>query len=525
VLDDAKTAGSPGWWLLRLGAALKRDQPRLDMLSAYHSGNHPMPYGNRKMREAYRRLQKQARSNYTGLVAETVLERIKVLGFRSGTVSGPSTASTMTGVPTAAAVADQTDSTAWQWWQRNRMDANSGLVHRAAIVMSRAYVIVGEDPKNPGQPLVTGEDPRQVIHESDPTDRYRVRAALKCWRDPVQACDLAVLYLPDTVHYFRSTTNMADDQNPWQAAKWTVDTTDDDAPDGVAVNTFGEVPVVPFLNRPDLDGNAIGEFEDVLDVQDRINTVVLDRLVVSAMQAYRQRWAKGVDVTDENGNPQANFDPGADLVWIVADENAAFGDFASVDLTPILKATESDVTHLAAITRTPPHYLLGAIVNASGEALGVAETGLVSKIIEREQEYGESWESVYRLAAKVQGREIPPDCEVIWRDPQFRTLTELAQANVMLMNAGVPWRTRMEMLGASPTQIDRMEIQRAHDAMMSSSLASLSVAEGGELGSRGVAFSPKGGPVDTSGGTSGASADQAAAPVPASVGAPSPAAL
>jgi hypothetical protein len=500
VLADAQTAGSPDWWLLRLGQALAKDRPRLDTLYSYWAGDHPLPFGNRKMREAYKRLQKLARSNYAGLVAETVLERIKVVGFRSGS-SGTGAATSLIGANSAAAVADEADQQAWSWWQANRMDANSGLVHRAAITMSRAYVIVWPNPRDDGEqpmPLITGEDPRFVIHESDPTDRYTVRAALKVWRDDVQQCDLAVVYLPDKICYYRSTKSMVSDLNPWQANKWMSDSTDY-APDGTAANPFGQVPVVPFLCRPDLYGHALGEYEDVTDIQDRINTVVLDRMVISAMQAYRQRWAKGVDVEDENGNVRDVFDPGADLIWLTPNDNAAFGEFSPVDLTSIIKATESDVTHIAAITRTPPHYLLGALISVSGDALSAAETGLVSKVVEREQEFGESWESVYRLAGKIQGRDVPANCEVIWKDPQFRTLTELAAASVQLMTAGVPWRTRMEMLGKSPTEIDRMEAERAHDALLSSSLASLSVPEGGELGSRGVSFAPKGGPVDSSG--------------------------
>lgn len=514
MLDDAQTAGSPGWWLLRLGKQLADETPRLNTLYQYWCGDHPLPYGNKRMREAYKRLQKQARSNYTGLVAETVLERIKLLGFRTGTGGKPGT--TLVGATSSAAVADQTDQDAWQWWQANRMDANSGLVHRSAVIMSRSYVIVGKNAKT-GKPLVTGEDPRKVTHESDPTDRYNVRAAVKCWRDDVEQRDFAVLYLPDKVWYFRSAANMANDQEPWQAAKWELDVSND-YPEGWAKNEFGEVPVVPFLCRPDLDGNSLGEFEDVTDVQDRINTVVLDRLVISAMQAYRQRWAKGIEVEDANGNVQSMFDPGADLLWSTPSDTAQFGSFEAVDLTGILKATESDVTHLAAITRTPPHYLIGAMVNVSGDALAAAETGLVSKVQEREQEFGESWEAVYRLAGKVEGRELPDDCEVIWKDPQFRTLTELAAANVQLMTAGVPWRTRMAMLGKTPTEIDRMEAERAHDAMLAQILAPLSIAEGGTLGSRGISYTDKASPAQLEAGAAASNGSTPPAPTPAPAG-------
>lgn len=453
MLDDV-TTGSPGWWLLRLGTRLDGELNRLNRLNDYWRGDAQLPFGNHRMREAYRRFQEQAKTNFMKLVAESVIERLRVTGFRTGTEGS-----------------DSLDKEAWGWWQANHLDSDSGLVHRAAIVMSRAYVIVGEDPDRPGQPLVTGEDPRQVIHESAPENRRKLLAALKTWWDELENRQFAVIYLPDTVCYFRTTENTGMPDKPgarnsaiWSAARWEVD--DGEAPGGQADNPFGVVPVVPFLTCPDLQGNTLGEFEDVTSIQDRINTEVLDRMVISAMQAYRQRWATGVDLTDEDGQPTGGFDPGADLLWNVSDEAAKFGEFSPVDLTGVLKAVEADVQHLAAITRTPPHYLLGSMVNTSGDALAAAETGLTSKVTERSTEFGESWEAVYQLAGLVQGRQVPDQCEVIWQNPQFRTLMEMAAANVQLVAAGVPWRTRMAMLDFTPMQIDEMQTERAADAML-----------------------------------------------------------
>lgn len=348
MLADAQTPNSPDWWLLRLGQRLQVDGPRFDQLDAYWRGEHPLPFGNRKMREAYRRFQQQAKTNFCKLVAESVCERLKVTGFRTG-----------------ADGSETLDKDAWGWWQANHLDADSGLVHRAAVVMSRAYVIVGENPDKPGQPLVTAEDPRQVIHESSPTNRRQQLAALKTWWDDIGRRQLAVVYLPDSLHYYRSPQQSQGQTGlvqPWAAQQWEPDT--GETPDGTAPNPLGQVPVVPFLNCPGLGGNTLGEFEDVTSVQDRINTQVLDRMVISAMQAYRQRWAVGVDLTDENGQPSGGFDPGADLLWNVADDNAKFGEFSPVDLAGVLAAVEADVQHLAAITRTPPHYLLGSVINA-----------------------------------------------------------------------------------------------------------------------------------------------------------------
>jgi hypothetical protein len=54
----------------------------------------------------------------------------------------------------------------------------------------------------------------------------------------------------------------------------------------------------------------------------------------------------------------------------------------------------------------------------------------------------------------------------------------------------------MRFLDMSPQEIDRMETERAHDALLSAQLASLSVAEGGEVGTRGVSWSGTGPPTD-----------------------------
>lgn len=452
MLNDeaSKTPGSPEWWLLRLGKRLTDNKPRFDRLESYWAGNPPMPHGNKRMREAYRRLQRMARTNFGVLIAEAVLERLKVQGFRAGGGSS-----------------DEADLKAWEWWQSNGLDADSGLVHRAAVVLSRAYVIVGEDPDEQGKPLVTVEDPRQVVHESSPTNRRKVIAALKSYWDDVDEVQYAVIYLPDTIHYFRSAPGVKRDtgaEKLWSINAWDVDATEDH--DGVVDNPLGEVPVTPFTNRPDMAGDGLGEFEDVIDILDRINTVILDRLVISAMQAYRQRWAKGVSLTDENGNATDMFDPGADLLWSVEDADAVFGEFSPTDLTPIIKSIESDVSFLGAITRTPPHYLLSGIVNASGDALSVAETGLTSKVGERQIELGESWERVYRqVSSWFGGAQVKVDAEVLWQDPQFRSLTEKASASVQLKSADVPWRTRMRMLDFTPQEIERMEAERMQDAL------------------------------------------------------------
>lgn len=444
--------GSPRWWLQRLGSQLLADQDRLNLLESYRCGDHPLPIGHHRMREAFRVLQRKARSNYTGLVVESVKERAKPLGIRKGS--------------------DALDTQSQRTWQANSLDAEAPICHSWCLTFGRAYVIVGPPTKeNFDQPVISVEDPRQVIHEPHPLRRRVAVAGLKIYVDSILNQHKAVLYMGDgTVHYFYRLRRKNEPTNlRFNQAKWLDDTSDFE--DGFADLGIDRCPVIPFINRPDYAPMGFGEFEDVTDVQDRINSTILDRMVISRMQAYRQRWMKGGKITDEEGNPLPPFDPGADLLWAVEDEKAEFGDFEATDIRPLLEATKADVNDLAAISRTPPHYLLGALINVSGDALTAAETGLVSKVRDRMVSWGESWEDVDRVAGLYLGIEPDPTSSIVWADPQFRSIAEISDAATKQQSVGVPWSTLMELLQYTPEQIKRMRSERAADALLTAAVS------------------------------------------------------
>jgi hypothetical protein len=449
-IEDVTTPETPAWWLMYLGRRLDDEKARLELLNQYDLGNHPLPQGHRRAKEAYKRFQKQSRTNFTGLVSEAVLDRLQVTGFRMG------------GSADLAA-----DNAARSIWQDSYMDADSSIVMRDALVMGRSYVTVGPADSESGV-VLTPEDPRQVIHAARPDNRREVRAALKTWFDDVTNRLYGVVYLPDTITYFTGSPSRGG--SVWQAARWELDTTEGDQ--GVAVNPLRPlVPVVPFVNRPEKRRGGFGEFEDVLDLQDRINQHVLDRLVTSATQAFRQRHMTGAKL-------ETQFDPGADLIWWVEDDKASFGDFTQSDLRMFIDCIGSDVEHLASVTRTPPYYMLGKMANLSGDALTAAEAGLVAKAYRRMAQFGESWEATLALGFRLIGREAAIDAETIWADPERRNEAGSADASVKKNSVGVPWRQLMEDLGYSPQQIDRMEVLRAADLVRAALLAPLPTALG-----------------------------------------------
>ncbi len=446
---DMTTPDSPGWWLKRLWTKLEDEQPRYNLLANYQGGNHRLPEGHARAREAYRKFQRKARSNYTGLVSNAVVERLKPIGFRTGSQT-----------------TNELDAEAWRLWQANNFDARAGQLLLAACSMSVSYVLLIPNPDDPTTPIWSAKDPRQTIVEADPADPRRVRAGLTWYDDDARQLRYLFLLLADAVYQYEG-------RLPARGRKFqlsqTVLTLDVDSGEQRVVDnpTAPNVPLVPFVNRAGLDGDGMGEFEDVLDIQDRINTILLDRLVISKMQAYRQRWIKGVQSRDENGVVRAPFTPGVDLLWTTPNNEAAFGDFQETNLKPLLDSVEADIRDLAAITRTPAHYLMAQLVNVSGDALKAAESGLVSKVRERMLHYGESFEQVMRLSFQLKGEQpLPVDAELIWANPEFRTISELYDAASKAGAAGEPWRSRMELLGKTPAEIARLEQQRVADALL-----------------------------------------------------------
>ena len=473
--------GSPEWWVARLSKKLADRRKRYRMLECYASGDHPLPEGDERARDLFRRFQRKARTNYCGLVVSSVRERLTITGFRSGGAQAPAL-----------------DDEMWRIFQANHLDADSNLIHDATLTYSDSYVLVSPNPDDEKTPIITAESPQQMILEPDPVNRRRALAALKMWLDDVDGVERAVLYLPTTIHYFQRKPR----SNAWleTTSDW-VFLDDFAVAEPAAENRLGRVPVVRLINRPRLrDGVVEGraEFEDAIDIQDRINLVVLDRLIVSKTQAYRQRWMKGVPTEDEDGNPlDLPFVPGVDLLWAVDDDpsNVEFGEFSQVDLTPILKAAEDDVRAFVTVTGLPPHYVAGDLVNASADALAAAEARLNGRTRDHQTDFSDAWEQVLELAAAWAGIDLPADTEVVWADPERKTDAQLADAAVKKDQAGVPWEQRMEDLHYSPQQIKRMRGQRVEDAM----LTMMSAPQSPAAGPLTPAFQQPGAPVVTGG--------------------------
>lgn len=435
----------PEFWLRRLAQGLVDRQARYDLLERYVEGNHPIPSGDRRYVKALRELQEKSKTNYIALVTNAPIERMEVVGFRFG--DDPDT---------------EADDDANKIWQANNMDLNSTIAHMAASTYSRCYILVSPVQPDTGLPLITIEDPRCCIVEYDPARSDKIRAGLKMWDDDILGKAIAVLYLPNSIHYFQGQNSDHYQNIDYDTLKHRVSSAGSWEYLGAEVNPIGEVPIVPLNWRPGLHGTSKSEAEEGFSIQDRINATVLDRMIISRSQAYKQRWASGVEIPKgPDGRPKPPFDPGSDILWTVKTADTKFGEFSEADIRQILEAVRDDVGDLAAITKTPPHYLLGEIVNASGDALKAAETGLVSKTKHRMKAAGWAWEKSIKLAFLWMGDEERGRAviaETIWADPESRSRAELADAILKETQMGLPPEMAFERLGLTPSQVKRASV-------------------------------------------------------------------
>lgn len=454
-------AVTPEQWLLVLEQRLVERQTEMQQMDDYYTGDHPLPFVTRahaeKVRNEFRELLKDSRSNFAELVVDAVAERLRVDGFRLSASSD-----------------EAADEAAWATWQANGMDAESQVAFVEALVKGVSYVSVWAPERVGGYASMAVEDPLQTIVAYEPGSGFRRRAAaLKVWHDDVLGVDRANVYLPGGVFKFKAAgreiggaTTTAKGrsfeesrgvariaQQPGAAARWAPLETG-----SFVRNPAGVVPIVPLRNRPRLLVEGRSELENVCRIQNQVNAFVFLLALAGYFGAHRQRWMTGVPLFDEDNRPLDVFDAAIDRLWASENPDAKFGDFAQTSLDDYIKSIEQKVSHIAVTTRTPKHYLLPEGQEPSGDAIKSAEAGLVKKVQARQLTFGEGIEEALRLARRFEGKgDTPADSEVVWVDPQIRTEAEVTDATLKKFQGRlITWQQACLDMGYSPQAIARM---------------------------------------------------------------------
>ncbi|OKI54513.1 phage portal protein [Micromonospora sp. CB01531] len=342
----------------------------------------------------------------------------------------------------------------------NDMDFQMDTFLTYCATFGEGYLLVGPEDPETEEPTITVEHPKLCHVFTDPVKPTRALAGIRVWKDVYLGQMVAVVYLADgrVIAYVGP-------KNSETIAASVAFINGSFTQLKVQQNEINEVPLVRCQWRP--DGKA--EAEDAFEVQDRINLTILNRLIISKSQAYRQRWMTGGQIAQakkgkKGVDAKPPFDPGADTLWHVPAPDAKFGDFDQVDITQILNSVRDDVLDFAGITQLPAHYLMGRMANISGDTLTQAESGHKLRTQARQRSVGWALEKAMRLVFKYKGnlekaKEL--DAEVIWGDAEIRSLAEKADAAVKFAQAfaqAPPFMVPViaEMMDLDPDQIDRL---------------------------------------------------------------------
>lgn len=449
--------GTPLWWLYRLATKLDQQRPHLQLLDDYYRGHHPLPFvRDPDVKVQFQALLRIAKSNFMRKVITAKAERLKVNGLR---------------LPGDGETADEET---WAIWQANGLDAWAPLAFQTALTLGRAYWSVWYPTDGTGgEPTVMVEDPQQVIVEHEPGNRRRRAAGLKMWVDDWTGELHANVYLrtptrrdPEqgTIYRFKHRARQTNRPEGWEQR------------DTPIPHNLG-IPLIPMVNRPSLNRDPDGESEidDLLAIQDRINTTILNRMVAEHFAAFPQRWAIGLEDISDDEELQNEFRSSVLKMFISENPAAKFGQFQAADMDNYNKVVEADVQHVSVLSSVPRHYFHAQGQDPSGDAMKSAEASLVADITgTKHMWYGESIEETFALARRAKGLSTPFTSEVVWADPEFRTFGQLVDGLMKLKESGVVDADYvLEKIGETPATIRRQAAARQIEALQAEARALL----------------------------------------------------
>lgn len=453
-------------WVASQDAAEER---MIRVVRDYAGGKHPT-YLSDRQKEFIGLQAKDANHlfahNMCQLIIDCLVERLEVTGFRAmDEIMGAGD-----GLDLAAM--------AMQWWQFNRMDATQDSVYEAAARDGAAYIVVDWDMAS-GSPvwaLNYAYDGTQGIRVyRDPSTDAPLFAAKK-WQvsDPYNMANNGrtrlTLYFPDRVEKYISGAKanagiggMTWEQ--WQDSEsepWPIPWVDNAGPLGLAV--------IPFVNP----GGS--EIEQLLPIQDALNKSDIDLMATEDAAGFRILYAAGVTSSVGADGKETPIKISPAHLLRITDPQGRLGAIEPVDPGYLIRASKYWIEVAAGLSRTP-QYLFQAMGadQPSGLSLQEQEIGLIHKAERRQRVWGNAWEDVLALSARLHNLYRPIDAVAVtplqtqWRsaslpvDPVALRLAE-GQARKAQIDAGMPFVAALKDEGRTEEEIAAILEERGKEA-------------------------------------------------------------
>lgn len=434
----------------------------------YYDGDQPVSYTARRLEAIFQQLDAKFTQNWCAVVIDACADRINLTGFKAKNKALQ---------PLVDAI-----------WQEQQLALESDDVHLGMQVAGEAYAILWRkdlpqpadeaepaeadeygptendpapttaptdllpEPKRLGELQVYYNDARLVHLQYDAEDPRQKAWAAKWWVGEDGHRRLT-LYYADQLEYYRCSKK---DTGQWKPGDFKL-IVQDGLPNP-APNPFGVIPVYHFRVQKRVTKSDLA---NVIPLQNGINKLLADMLVTAEFSAFRQRWVISQSSTSDLKNA-----PGK--VWSLAAgdstmQDTQVGEFQESNLENFLKPIDALAVSVAAITRTPKHYLLAQGGDLSGEALIAMEAPLTRKAKDRIDRASPVWQEVVALALKLQYDQVvkPGDIEPIW--DSVKTVLPLTEAEVRKQTtdtAGLALRTALRWEGKNEDEIALAEKER-----------------------------------------------------------------
>ncbi|QOP66686.1 portal protein [Gordonia phage Arti] len=455
----------PDWFLVSMLKDILAKRSRFDRLKRYVEGDPPKPETpNNTSQDSWKEFEtfrKKSRTNYAGQIIGACVDRTTVQGFR-----------------TSQDHDTDGDKVARKLWDDNDMDVKGDKA------MADAYTYgVGMLLADPLTKKAKYFHPWQATVVKDSVDDPR--AALCIEHNPTEGRDYAYLFLRDIDDFGVGKGNVSihiavrdrDNRNAvrnglfekevpvntYLTQRWTWWKTVDQAD----FPTLDIIPLVPFDNRDER-----GEFENDTDLLDRINHMILQRVVIATMQAFKQRGIKGTFPKYDDKGKEIDYDgmfpADPNALWLLPPD-AEIWESGQTSIQDILSAVKDDVRDLASVTRTPMNYFSSDAANQSATGSELANDSYLLKIRDRKARMRGRWVRFMHLMFRINGDEQRANMEklaVIWMPSDNVSITDRYSAASQAKSLGLSLRTIMrEVLNYDPETIEVAELEMISETL------------------------------------------------------------
>lgn len=309
-------------------------------------------------------------------------------------------------------------------WDANNLSAHTKMYRRDKLIYGRGFLSVGANERDRELPIVRVESPREIEAMVDARTEQMTGAARFYDADKTGQPTAVTLYKPGVTIWVAKGID----------GRWSE----------VDRDEHGEpIPLVMGLNER-MSGEFSGESEltDIIGLTDSVARSLTNLQFAQEAHGIPGIWATGVtqgDFVDSNGEPLSQFEAYYDVIKMLSDKDAKWGQFTPADLKNFETALNIYGKQAAVSYGFPARYFGINTTNPPGEgAIRADENDLVNYVEDKNEaegmELGWMGALAYRFATGewVDGNRVRAD----YFDPGTPTFAQRADALTKMRAVG-----------------------------------------------------------------------------------------